>query len=73
MNKLCVLKEKIMNTIKLLFVAISLFGMVSPIPLDAAGSWTLFGLKNEVVNTILPLPPGYGNDAIMVGTIRGIR
>ena len=37
----------------------------------AAPSWTLFGLKGEVVNTILPLS-GYGDNALMVGTSEGI-
>ena len=61
-----------MNAIKQLLILVPLLSIVLSIPLDAATGWTLFGLKDEAINTILPLDPGYGEDAIMVGTAKGI-
>jgi len=51
---------------------IGITAVAGALPVNAAASWTLFGLEGESVNTILPLSPGNGDDAIMVGTSKGI-
>jgi hypothetical protein len=62
-----------MHSNKLSMITFLLFGCAVIVPLRAAPAWTPFGLKGETVNTILTLPAGLGDDAIMVGTSNGIR
>ncbi|MBN1760499.1 MAG: hypothetical protein JW863_19375 [Chitinispirillaceae bacterium] len=61
-----------MNCMARLLSIAYLFGSMAALPLQAASSWTLFGLDDEVVNTIITLSPGNGDDALMVGTSKGI-
>jgi hypothetical protein len=61
-----------MNKNRWLFATLLIAGTLTVNRPDAASMWQFFGLKGEIIHSILPMTSASGQEAIMVGTQRGI-